>query len=661
MLLIDELDRADEPFEAFLLEVLSDFQITIPELGTIKAPAPPIVVITSNRTREIHDAVKRRCLYHWVDYPDAARELEILRAPRARRARGAVAADRRLRPGAARDATSSSCPASPRRSTGRARCSRSTPRARPRDGRTTRWACCSSTRTTSPRCRARRRRGSLAEVNERGSSGVGRQRGARWHAAGSGRLAANVMHFARVLRAAGLPVGHGPGARRAARARRRRHRRAATTCTGRSPPASSIAPRAARALRPGVPHLLARPELLERDDGACCCPRSQRTAAPRAEQPESRRLAEALFPRRAAAREARQAHEEQVELEPRSPSPRASCCSSMDFDTMSADDWPQAQRDDRAAAPAAPGGAHAALRARSARGRASTCAPRCAQRCAAAATSSPLDARARRAAPSAAGGAVRHLGLDEPLLAHVPALPARHHQRPRPRARCFVFGTRLTNVTRQLRHRDVDVADRRSVGDGRQGLVGRHAHRRVPARVQLRWSRRVLGQSACVLLISDGLDRDAGEGLARRDGAAAQALPPAHLAEPAAALRGFEPQAGRRARHAAARRRFLAGAQSRKPRGARRVLAQPHDATMEKRARPSCHPAKAGSSIGSHGKLRADDVKRLRHHHANDQPADPARLAAPGLGGAQRPRHAEGLRAGLRVDRPRPARTSTRC
>ena len=85
VLLIDELDRTDEPFEASLLEVLSDFQVTIPEIGTVKAIEPPIVVITSNRTREIHDAVKRRCLYHWVDYPNAARELEILRlkAPQA--------------------------------------------------------------------------------------------------------------------------------------------------------------------------------------------------------------------------------------------------------------------------------------------------------------------------------------------------------------------------------------------------------------------------------------------------------------------------------------------------------------------------------------------------------------------------------------------------
>jgi len=101
VLLIDELDRTDEPFEAYLLEVLSDWQITIPEIGTLKAAEPPVVVITSNRTREIHDAVKRRCFYHWVDYPDAVRELEILRrkAPKAAHAlsREVVAFVQRLR------------------------------------------------------------------------------------------------------------------------------------------------------------------------------------------------------------------------------------------------------------------------------------------------------------------------------------------------------------------------------------------------------------------------------------------------------------------------------------------------------------------------------------------------------------------------------------
>lgn len=89
VLLIDELDRTDEPFEAYLLEVLGDYQITIPEIGTMGAATPPIVIITSNRTREIHDALKRRCLYHWLDYPDAARELQIVETK-------APGADRRL-------------------------------------------------------------------------------------------------------------------------------------------------------------------------------------------------------------------------------------------------------------------------------------------------------------------------------------------------------------------------------------------------------------------------------------------------------------------------------------------------------------------------------------------------------------------------------------
>jgi MoxR-like ATPase len=101
VLLIDELDRTDEPFEAYLLEVLSDWQVSIPEIGTIRASRPPIVVITSNRTREIHDAVKRRCLYHWVNYPDAQRELEIVRrkAPEAqeRLSREVVAFVQKLR------------------------------------------------------------------------------------------------------------------------------------------------------------------------------------------------------------------------------------------------------------------------------------------------------------------------------------------------------------------------------------------------------------------------------------------------------------------------------------------------------------------------------------------------------------------------------------
>ena len=103
VLLIDEIDRADEEFEAFLLEILSDFQVTIPEIGTVRAEQPPRVILTSNRTREVHDALKRRCLYHWIDYPDAAREYEIVlaRVPDTpeRLARAIVAFVQRLRAG----------------------------------------------------------------------------------------------------------------------------------------------------------------------------------------------------------------------------------------------------------------------------------------------------------------------------------------------------------------------------------------------------------------------------------------------------------------------------------------------------------------------------------------------------------------------------------
>ena len=102
VLLIDEVDRADDEFEAFLLEVLSDFQISIPEIGTIKAESPPLVVLTSNRTRELHDALKRRCLYHWIGYPPAEREIEIVLHPRARRVRGAGPQGGRRRQPAAR-------------------------------------------------------------------------------------------------------------------------------------------------------------------------------------------------------------------------------------------------------------------------------------------------------------------------------------------------------------------------------------------------------------------------------------------------------------------------------------------------------------------------------------------------------------------------------
>ena len=121
MLLIDEIDRADDEFEAFLLELLSDFQVTIPEIGTITCKARPVVFLTSNRTRELHEALKRRCLYMWVPHPELDREIEIVRAPRARRAGAAGGGGRaRSSPSCARS-TSRRRRASPRRSTGRRR------------------------------------------------------------------------------------------------------------------------------------------------------------------------------------------------------------------------------------------------------------------------------------------------------------------------------------------------------------------------------------------------------------------------------------------------------------------------------------------------------------------------------------------------------------
>ena len=119
MLLIDEIDRADEEFEAFLLEVLSDFQITIPELGTIRARRKPAVILTSNRTRELHDALKRRALFHWIGHPSIEREIEIVKIRVPGRLRAARGRGGGVRPRAARPRSGQAARASRRRSTGR--------------------------------------------------------------------------------------------------------------------------------------------------------------------------------------------------------------------------------------------------------------------------------------------------------------------------------------------------------------------------------------------------------------------------------------------------------------------------------------------------------------------------------------------------------------
>ena len=211
VLLIDEIDRTDEAFEAFLLEVLGDFQVTIPEMGTVKAAHPPIVVITSNRTREVHDALKRRCLYHWVGYPSAERELAIVRTKvpgigkklseqvvafvQALAQAGSVQVARRRR-----DA----------RLGGRAVRAR---RGRARSGDRLRHARRAAQISGRHRA-ARRQQGQGAarrgEVGAASGGVMARPSAAMMQPkADAGRLAENILYFARALRAAGIPVGPG--------------------------------------------------------------------------------------------------------------------------------------------------------------------------------------------------------------------------------------------------------------------------------------------------------------------------------------------------------------------------------------------------------------------------------------------------------------------
>jgi MoxR-like ATPase len=210
VLLIDELDRADEPFEAFLLETLSDWQVTIPEFGTIKAPAPPITIITSNRTREIHDALKRRCYYYWVDYPDARARA---RDPEGEGARGAAQAhprDRRLRAEAARRG-----PVQGARRRRDDRLGEGARRARQDRARSRHHQRHARRRPQVPgRHRADPRRDGHPDA---GPGPRGARHGRRMTAPTGqlpaeddrGTLVANVVHFARVLRGAGLPIGPG--------------------------------------------------------------------------------------------------------------------------------------------------------------------------------------------------------------------------------------------------------------------------------------------------------------------------------------------------------------------------------------------------------------------------------------------------------------------
>ena len=203
VLLIDEIDRTDEAFEAFLLEVLADFQVTVPELGTIKAAHPPIVVVTSNRTREVHDALKRRCLYHWVDYPERRARIEDPARQGAGHCQETVGAGGRLRAGAAQGGPVQG--AGRRRDAGLGGRAHRARRGGARSGDGVghaRRAAEVSGRHRPPR----RQQGEGAA--RRGEVGIaGRRSKSAWP--NPSRLAENILYFARALRAAGMPVGPG--------------------------------------------------------------------------------------------------------------------------------------------------------------------------------------------------------------------------------------------------------------------------------------------------------------------------------------------------------------------------------------------------------------------------------------------------------------------
>ena len=207
VLLIDEIDRTDEAFEAFLLEVLADFQITVPELGTVKAAHPPIVVVTSNRTREVHDALKRRCLYHWVGYPNAERELKILRAKvpgiAKKLSEQVVAFVQALAQGGPVQV------ARRRRDAGLGRRAHRARRGRARSGDGVGHARRAAEISGRHRPARRQQGQGAARRGEVGAEGGGVA------CMAEGRLAENILYFARALRAAGIPVGPGRGARRA--------------------------------------------------------------------------------------------------------------------------------------------------------------------------------------------------------------------------------------------------------------------------------------------------------------------------------------------------------------------------------------------------------------------------------------------------------------
>ena len=550
VLLIDEIDRTDEPFEAFLLEALSDFQVTIPELGTIKAPEPPIVILTSNRTREVHDALKRRCLYHWVDYPGlrprTARSCTPAR-PRPGRAlsREVVAFVQRLRArGPVQEAR-----ASPRPSTGRnallaldaialspeviadtlgailkyqddiQKIAGLRGQAHPRRGRAAPLTSCTS-------------RGLDGPVHAPTSPGHPRRRQAR-----------REHHPFRPRAAQGGPARRpGPGGRRRCRAVAGRGLHRARGFLLHAAGLLRLPPRGPRGLRPGLPPVLARPALSRTHDEPDAA-----AGARRAGRPHGRRPPKSARPRRCSTASAapppddRPRRRRDRDRRDRHLLRRRTAASTLDFEQMSTAEIAEAKRMlARLSLPVPPARHPPRPGPPARRARASTARAHPARR----AAPGRRDRRSWPARPRAPAGRTSSCSATSPARWPTTAAWCCTSSTPSPTAKgagwaqvhAFTFGTRLTNITRHLR------APRRRRGAGRRRGArrrtgGRHPHRRVPARLQPR-------------LVAPGAGAGGGGAadhrrarprrhrqlLAAEMRAAAPVVPPPDLAEPAAAL-----------------------------------------------------------------------------------------------------------------------------
>ena len=557
VLLIDELDRADEPFEAYLLEVLADFQVTIPELGPIVAAAPPIVVITSNRTREIHDAIKRRCLYHWLGYPDAERELAIVRrkcpgVPEAL-AREIVAFTQRVRaldlfkaPGIAETLDWAEA------LTLLDRVALDPQAIADTAGVLLKYQ--DDIGALGPEVVAKllaEARAAGQRVTERPHAGTMPPAGIV-AAAPSGRVAENIVHFVRVLRAAGLPVGtaHTLAAQEAAVAvgiAEREDFRAAL--------AAVLVSRYEHlpVFEQAFDLFWQDPRLLQRVL-ASFAPAGEVAGERDPEQEIAARIAQAMLP--APSLPERKAaggtdHEPAFTFSPRE------VLQHRDFETMTADELAAVKTmlgELRLPLPELPTRRTVAA----ARGHRVDLRATLRRATGAAGALSPLRwrRRGRRTPPlvilcDISGSMDRYARM---LLHFLHAITGDHD-----RVHVLLFGTRLTNITRHLRHRDVDVALAR-VPVGGAGLGRRHAHRRLPRRIQPAVVAAAPRPECRRAPDQRRPGRRGGRRARRADGAAAQVLPATRVAQSAAALRRLRAAPGRHPGHAPPCRRIPAGA-----------------------------------------------------------------------------------------------------